>query len=103
VDSGPRLIRQTLTGAEVDVRVVPRAKKTGIDGVRDGAILIRVAAPPVDDAANDALVEFLADTLHVPRRSIRIVSGDRSRLKRVAVDGIQVSTLQSQLSKYVEF
>ena len=88
---------------EIDVRVIPRAKRTTIDGVRGDAILVRVAAPPVDDAANSALIEFLADALGVSRRSIRIISGQRGREKRIAVDGIQVSTLKSQLSKYVEF
>ncbi|HMD35212.1 MAG TPA: DUF167 domain-containing protein [Vicinamibacterales bacterium] len=92
------MITATRTGCEIDVRIVPRAKKTAIDGVRDGAVLIRVAAPPVDNAANDALIEFLSDTLRVPRRSIRIVSGERSRVKRVAIDHIHVSTLKAQLS-----
>jgi hypothetical protein len=81
---------------------VPRSKRTAIDGVRDDAILIRVAAPPVDDAANDALIEFLADTLDLPRRAIRIVSGERSRLKRLSIEGIQVSTLKAQLSIHEE-
>ena len=95
-------ITATRTGAEIDVRVIPRAKKTAIDGVRDGAILIRVAAPPVDDAANDAVVEFLSETLRLPRRSIRIVSGARGRSKRISIDGIQVSTLKAQLSIKLE-
>jgi uncharacterized protein (TIGR00251 family) len=99
VDAGPGLIRSTRAGVEIDVRVVPRAKKTAIDGVRDNAILIRVAAPPVDDAANDALIGFLSETLRLPRRSIHIVSGDRGRAKRISIDGIQVSTLKAQLSR----
>ena len=49
--------------------------------------VVRVAAPPVDGAANDALIAFLADALHVPRRAVRIVSGERSRQKRVAIAG----------------
>jgi len=90
-------ITATRTGAEIDVRVIPRAKKTAIDGVRDNAILIRVAAPPVDDAANDALIEFLSKTLRLPRRSIRIVSGARGRLKRIAVDGATPDQIRSKL------
>lgn len=72
----------------VDVRVIPRAKKTELAGTRDGAILLRVAAPPVDGAANDAVIAFLASTLGIPRRNIRIVSGARGRLKRLAIDGV---------------
>jgi uncharacterized protein (TIGR00251 family) len=72
----------------VDVRVIPRARKTEYAGERDGALLVRLAAPPVEGAANDALVEFLAAALGLPRRAVRIVSGERSRRKRVAIDGM---------------
>jgi cell division initiation protein len=54
------LIRQTATGVELDVRVIPRARETRITGERDGALLVRVAAPPVDDAANDRLIDYFA-------------------------------------------
>jgi uncharacterized protein YggU (UPF0235/DUF167 family) len=51
-------------------------------------LVVRVAAPPVDNAANDALIEFLSEIVGVPRRAIHIVSGAKSRLKRVAIDGV---------------
>jgi len=82
------LIAETATGIELDVRVIPRAKKSCLGGVRDGAVLIRLAAPPVENAANEALVSLLSDILHVPRRAIRIISGERARHKRVAIDGL---------------
>ena len=72
----------------LDIHVIPRAKRTGVAGERDGALVIRLAAPPVEGAANEALVEFLADTLSLPRRQVRIVAGERSRRKRVAIDGM---------------
>ena len=50
--------------------------------------MVRLAAPPVDNAANDALLELLSQVAGVPRRAIRIVSGAKSRLKRVAIDGV---------------
>ena len=81
----------------LDVRVIPRARKTELAGTRDGAILIRVAAPPVDGAANDAVIALLADRLSIPRRNIRIVSGATSRHKRVDVVGVtpaQIRDLQ---------
>jgi uncharacterized protein len=71
----------------VDVRVIPRAKKTEIAGTRDGAILIRVSAPPVEGAANAAVIALLADRLHLPRRNVRIVGGDTSRQKRIEITG----------------
>jgi uncharacterized protein (TIGR00251 family) len=81
-----------------DVRVIPRARKTEYGGERDGAFVIRLAAPPVDGAANDALVEFLSSTLNLPRRAIRIVSGERGRRKRVEIDGVTMDAVARRLS-----
>ena len=78
-----------------DVRVIPRARKTECAGFRDDLLVVRVAAPPVDDAANDALIEFFASALHVPRRAVRIMSGDRGRRKRVSVDGASYDQLRA--------
>ena len=73
---------------EVTVRVIPRAKRNEFAGERHGALVVRLAAPPVEGAANDALIEFLARALGVPRRAVRIVGGERSRNKRVAIAGV---------------
>ena len=70
------------------MRVIPRAGRSGVAGLRDGAVLMRLAAPPVDGAANDELISVLSKALDVPRRDIVIVSGERSRLKRVRVAGM---------------
>ena len=72
----------------LDVRVIPRARKTECAGFRDDVLVIRVAAPPVEGAANDALIAFFAAALHVPRRAVRILSGARGRQKRVAIEGV---------------
>lgn len=73
---------------DLDVRVIPRAGRSGFGGLRDGALLVRLAAAPVDGAANDELIALLAKTLRIPRRAITIVSGERSRTKRVRIAGI---------------
>ena len=88
------MIRQTTTGVELDVRVIPRAKDTRIAGERDGALLVRVAAPPVDDAANDRLIEYFSRLTHRPRSAIRLVAGARGRAKRLAIDGIGVDSVR---------
>jgi uncharacterized protein len=75
--------------------VIPRAGKTGCAGTRDGALLLRVAAPPVEGAANDAVIAFFAAALHVPRRNIQIVSGERSRQKRVAIAGVTAEDVRA--------
>jgi uncharacterized protein len=71
-----------------DVRVIPRARKTECAGFRGDVLVVRLAAPPVEGAANEALIEFFASSLHVPRRTVRIVSGDHSRQKRIAIEGV---------------
>jgi hypothetical protein len=83
--------------ARLDVRVIPRAPRTLIDGMRGGAILVRLAAPPVDGAANDALIAFLSDALDLPRRSIRIISGEKSRDKAVAITGMDHAAVLAKL------
>jgi uncharacterized protein len=90
-------VSSTPTGARIDLRVVPRSPRTQIDGVRDGRLLVRVTAPPVDDAANDAVVETLARLLGVPKRSIRIVSGATARNKTVEVAGMNGGAVLARL------
>ena len=84
--------------AELLVRVIPRAKRTETAGFRGDALVIRLAAPPVDGAANDALIAFLATTLHVPRSAIHIVSGERGRLKRITINGVSEDRLRALVS-----
>jgi uncharacterized protein len=78
-----------------EVRVVPRASKTATVGIHDGALKVRVAAPPVEGAANEELVRFLARTLDVPRSAVEIVGGHTSKSKRVRVAGASVEKLLS--------
>ena len=86
-----------VTETVIAVRVIPRSPRTRVDGMRGDAFLIRLAAPPVEGAANDALVEFLADCLDLSRRNIRIVSGDKSRDKRVGISGLDAATVAAKL------
>ncbi len=77
------------------VRVVPRASRSEIVGEHDGALRVRIAAPPVDGAANDELVRLLARAFGVPRGAIEITAGQTSKLKTVRVTGGQPSVLMS--------
>lgn len=79
------------------VHVQPRASRTELAGLHGSALKVRVAAPPVDDAANLALIAFLAKCLGVAQRSVRIVAGKTSRTKVLEVDGVtpeQVASLR---------
>jgi len=74
--------------ARLTIQVQPRASRTEVVGLHGDAIKIRVAAPPVDGAANEALVRFLAERLGVPRSAVTITAGHGSRRKVVSVEGI---------------
>jgi uncharacterized protein len=95
-------VSDTPAGAVVDVRVVARAGRTAVAGVRGGALLVRLAAPPVDGAANDALVALLATLLDRPRGDVAIVAGARNRSKRVRVSGLSAAALRSRLTALVD-
>ena len=77
------------------VRVVPRASKTTVVGEHEGALRVRVAAPPVEGAANDALIKFLAKEFGVPARDVEIRSGHVSKTKLVRVVGVTAEKLMS--------
>jgi len=74
--------------ARLTLHVQPRAGRTEVVGLHGAALKVRLAAPPVDGAANDQLVRFLAERLGVPRRAVRLVAGAGARRKVVEVDGV---------------
>ena len=84
-------------GSVLSVVVAPRAARSTIELLADGAIQIRVTAPPVDGAANAALLRFLADVLDVPRSRLEIISGATSRRKRIKVGGLTPGELETRL------
>ena len=84
-------------GISLAVRVIPRGGRTAIAGIRGEALLVRLAAAPVDGAANDALVALLADTFECPRRDVSLVSGRHSRNKRVTIHGLNQAQVAARL------
>ena len=70
------------------LRVQPRASRDAIEGEWNGALKVRVTAPPVDDRANEACRRLVAEHLNIPVSAVRILSGERSRTKRVEVRGV---------------
>ena len=73
----------------LELHVQPGASRSEFAGEHGGRLKVRLAAPPVEGRANDALVEFLADYFKVPRRNVRITAGLKSRRKRVVVEGAE--------------
>ena len=77
------------------VRVQPRASRDAVAGAWQGALKVRLTAPPVDDKANAALRVFLAEQLNIPRSAVRILAGERSRNKRVEVRGVTAERIRN--------
>ena len=72
-------------GILLQLSVMPNAKRTEADGLHDGALRVRLAAPPIDGRANDALVAWLAKSLGVAKRDVEVLRGESSRRKQVAI------------------
>jgi len=87
----------TATGVRVSIRVQPRASADEIAGAHGDALRIRLTAPPVEGAANDALVDFLASVLGIARRDVTIVAGSTSRSKIVELTGITEDRVRALL------
>ncbi len=88
--------RGTIT---LTVRVQPRASKDEITGAMEGALQVRLCAPAVENRANEALVEFLADLLKTAKSAVRIQSGEHSRTKRVEIRGVSKQQVLSLLQQ----
>jgi uncharacterized protein (TIGR00251 family) len=84
-------------GVLIAVRVVPRAARSGMAGVRDGALLVRLNAAPVEGAANAELIEVIAEAIGVPKRAVSIAAGEKSRRKTVHVTGVSVDEVRGKL------
>ena len=97
------MVRETAEGVTLAVRVQPGAKKTAISGTygegQTTQLKIAVHAPPVEGRANAALVEFLAETFGVPKRSVEIVSGELSRSKVFLLRGVTAARATAVLEK----
>lgn len=94
MNGAPLRVQPVAGGVRFSVHVQPRASNSEVAGVHGQALKVRLAAPPIEGAANAALVDLLASLFAVGRRAIRIVAGATSRAKVVEVDGISVDDVQ---------
>ena len=93
----PEYVSETETGALIEAFVQPKASKDAVAGRQGRALKLKVKAPPLDDRANRAVEELLADALRVPVRRVAIVSGRASRYKRIAVSEMSAENVSRQL------
>lgn len=81
------LITETSEGVTIRLHLQPRSSRTEICGIQGDELKVRVTAPPVEDAANRLCIEFFAKTFKLPKSAVSIVSGQKSRHKRLHVSG----------------
>ena len=84
-------------GVVLTVRVVPRSSRNQVVGTENGALKIKLTAPPVEGAANAALIEFIAEWLSVRKSAVTIISGDKARHKVVRVSGVTAEQVKACL------
>ncbi len=91
-------LRDTPQGVTLRVRVQPRSSRNALAGEREGALVVRLTAPPVEGRANQALVRLLADALDVAPSAVKLLRGDSGRDKLVAIAGIDAATVRARLA-----
>jgi uncharacterized protein len=91
-------LRDTDAGLTLRVRVQPRASRNAVSGEREGALVVRLTAPPVEGAANEALARFLGKALGVAPSAVSVVSGATGRNKVVRVAGLDAATARERLT-----
>ncbi len=90
-------IKQTAEGVTFTVRVLPRSSRNEFAGEQEGALKVKLTAPPVEGAANKMLVKFISGALKVPKSAVSIVTGETGRTKTISVSGVSAADIESLL------
>lgn len=98
----PEWLSQVPEGTILTLHVQPRASKNEIIGEQDGALKLRLTSPPVEGAANKLCCEFIAKSCGLPKRDVTIISGEKSRHKRVLVSGLSVEDIQPEIERMMK-
>ena len=89
----PPWVRESARGVELDVLVQPRASRTKVVGVHDDRLKLQLAAPPVDGAANEALIEFVSSALGVAQRLVSLIRGETNRRKTLLIESVPLDAV----------
>jgi len=89
-----------MAASTIKVRVIPKASKNEVAGWRGDSLCVKVTAPPLDGAANEAVIRFLAEVMGVKKGDVRIVAGERSRDKVIAIEGVSAEDINSKLCRH---
>lgn len=93
------MLKQLPEGVQISLHVLPKAHKSEIIGEHNGALKIKIKAPPVDGKANEAIVEFFSKLLKLSKNSIEILKGDKSKTKKILIHGLNVEDVQNRLQQ----
>ena len=88
-----------MSACTLELKVIPNAPRNEVVGWLGSALKVKIHAPALEGRANDALLDFLAEHLGLPRRSISLVRGDKSRQKIVRIEGLDETSLRSRLDR----
>lgn len=92
-------ITETKSGLMLKVRVLPRSSRTEASGIQDGALKLKITAPPVEGQANEACLRFLSETLGIRKSQITLVAGQTSKSKTFAISGVGRQKLEHRLAE----
>ncbi|HET6466057.1 MAG TPA: DUF167 domain-containing protein [Nitrospiria bacterium] len=98
-DSPPLDLRETEEGIVIKVSVQPKASRQELSGIREGVLRLRLTAPPVEGAANEACRIFLAELFQISKSRIQIIRGHQSRQKSVQIQGMTSETVRQHLRR----
>lgn len=90
----PDFIRQTAEGVTLNLHLQPRASRCELCGVQGGALRVRITSPPVDDAANRQLAEFIAKILGIAKSKVSIIAGAKSRHKTILIEDVDIAAVK---------
>jgi uncharacterized protein len=93
-------IRAIDGGIEIRLHIQPRARKSGIVGIHNKALKVKISAPPVDDAANRAIIDYFSGLLGLPKSNIKIASGLKSKEKALQIKGISLQIFFEMIEKH---
>lgn len=95
-------ISETAAGLRIRLHVTPRAKQCKVSGTHNGALKVKVTAPPVDDAANRALIEYFSSLLHIPKSCLTIAAGLKSRDKILQIKDLSLQAFNAKIAQYLD-
>ncbi len=95
-------IRETDKGTVLEIRVLPRSSRCEIAGIQDGALKLKITAPPVEGKANEECIRFISDLLRIRKSAVTIIAGEKSKNKTILVSGMTAKEIEKVLRPFID-